>query len=270
MNAFRLIAKLDIKNEKLVKGIKLEGLRNLGNPYNFINYYYKNGIDEIILHDVTASLYGNNCITGVISEISKNIFIPILAGGGIRTLKDIERILMSGCDRVLLNSAVIKDIKFLKKAANTFGSSNISINIEYLNIKNENKVFYEYGRQETKFVLIDWIKKVQDNGAGEIMLTSIDREGTGNGFDLDVLSEINKICKVPLTIHGGCSNFKDIKNLVLNNKKSKVTGVALSSLLHYNFLRKEKKINFSISNKWEKTDIKIIKKKLKKENIFVR
>lgn len=268
MNAFRIISKIDIKDNSIVKGINLEGLRKLGDPYDFARYYYKNGIDEIILHDVTASLYGNNCLTDVISKICKDIFIPIIVGGGIRTLKDIEKIMRSGGDRVLLNSAVVKNLNFLKNASKNFGSSNIAVNIEYSFQKNKNLIFYEYGRQITNIELYGWCKKIEDYGAGEIILTSIDNEGTGNGFDLAILKDITKFIKVPITVHGG---FHKIDQIIEVSKLSeKITGVALSSMLHYNYLKLKKTNNFQISKKIEKCNIKEIKKKLLKEKILVR
>lgn len=266
MSTFRIISKIDIKEQSLVKGINLEGLRKLGDPYNFIKHYYLNNIDELVLHDVTASLYGNKCITEVIKVISENIFIPITVGGGIRTVKDVENILKAGGDRVLLNSGVVKNIKFLNEVVKNFGSSNVAVNIEYLNYPNCSKIYYEYGRQKTDIDLKDWIKKVQDHGAGEIVLTSIDREGTGLGFDTDTVKKIIKLIKIPLTIHGGCSSAEDIINLY---KIGKISGVVVSSLFHYNYLKNNKEKKFNLE-KWKNVDIKKIKHILKKKGIEIR
>ncbi len=268
MNPFRIISKIDIKDQSVVKGINLEGLRKLGNPYEFAEYYYNNKIDEIVLHDVTASLFGNNCLSKIIDRICNNLFIPITIGGGLRKLKDIEIILKSGADRALLNSSIVKQISFLEDASKNFGSSNIAVNIEYSFYKGRYLVFYEYGRQPTNIDLIGWIKKVQDHGAGEIMLTSIDNDGTGNGFDYETIYKVSKICKVPLTVHGGCSSIEDIDKLFVN--KSNISGVALSSLLHYNFLKKRNKFNINISKKWKNCSINLIKKKISKKNILIR
>lgn len=265
---FRIISKIDIKDNAVVKGINLEGLRKLGDPYSFAEYYYKNNIDEIILHDVTASLFGNNCLAKIIDQICNNLFIPITIGGGLRNLKDIEKILKIGADRVLLNSSVVKNISFLNEAAKNFGASNISVNIEYNLINGKYFVFYEYGRQPTNINLIDWIKKVQDYGAGEIVLTSINNEGTGKGFDYEVLKKINKICKIPLTVHGGCSTVNSIKKIFEYTKN--ISGVAISSLLHYNYIKRNNIFKINIPKKWQSCSIKKIKNSLSKEKILIR
>ncbi|MDA7489548.1 HisA/HisF-related TIM barrel protein [Candidatus Pelagibacter ubique] len=268
MHPVRIIAKIDIKDNSIVKGISLEGLRKLGDPYDFAKYYFENNIDEIIFHDVTASLFGNNCLTKIIDKVCNNLFIPITIGGGLRNLKDIENILKRGADRVMLNSAVVKNISFLDKAVKSFGSSNIAINVEYREIDGKYLVFYEYGRQPTKMDLFEWIKKVENTGAGEIVLTSIDKEGYGKGFDYNVIKKLENICKIPITIHGGCSSINHIDKIFKYSKK--ISGIALSSILHYNYLKKNNILNLPISNKWENCSIKLIKKKISKNNILIR
>lgn len=229
----RIIPRLDIKGPNLVKGIHLEGLRVLGNPNEFAKYYYQQGADEIIFMDVVASLYQRNNLENIISDAAKSVFIPITVGGGIRNLNDINRLLRSGADKVSINTGAIQNPLFIKEAAENFGSSTIVVSIEVS--KHNDGYYYCYtdnGREETNINLIDWIKKVQDLGAGEILLTSIDNEGTGEGFDEYLLSQLNNKIDVPLIIHGGIGKLEQVKSLFKNFQFS---GIALGSILHYGF-----------------------------------
>ena len=226
----RIIPRIDIKNNNLVKGINLEGLRVLGDPRFFIEKYYLEGADEIYLQDVTASLYNKSKIEKIIEDIAKNIFINISAGGGIRSNSDIEDLLLSGADKVSLNTAVVNNPKFLTDAVDKYGSSTISVNIETLNVEGKYKVFTETGRQTSKYELFDWIKIIQDLGAGEIVITSIKNEGRKNGFDISLYEKSSKLVNIPLIAHGGAGNSNHIIDLF---KKTDVDGVLLASILHY-------------------------------------
>lgn len=262
MDSKRIIAKIDVKDNYLVKGIHLEGLRKIGDPYKFAEKYYLDGIDEIIFHDVTATLYGHNNLKEIITRLSKNIFIPILVGGGIRSPKDIEELLSNGADRVMLNSAVIKDVNFLKDSAYRFGSANLAANVEYSIIDGKPIIFYEYGRQKTTLNFFDWIKKLEDFGAGEIIFTSIDHEGSGKGYEQSILEKVLKTIQIPITLHGGISKVSQLQ--VAIKKYPKVSGLCLSSLLHYNYFQNNLNNKIFVSSKWEKSNIKQIKKKLSK------
>ncbi len=226
----RIIPRIDIKNNNLVKGINLEGLRVLGDPRSFIKKYYLEGADEIYLQDVTASLYNKSKIEKIIEEIAKNIFINISAGGGIRSNSDIEDLLLSGADKVSLNTAIVNNPKFLTNAVNKYGSSTISVNIETLNVDGKYKVFTETGRQVSKYEIFDWIKIIQDLGAGEIVITSIKNEGRKNGFDIPLYEKSSKLINIPLIAHGGAGSTNHIIDLF---KKTDVDGVLLASILHY-------------------------------------
>lgn len=265
-NYYRLISKIDIKNEKLVKGINLEGLRNLGDPLYFSKKYYAHEIDELIIHDITASLYKNIFLKKLLEKISKKIFIPITAGGGVRSLDDIEDLLSSGADRVLINTALFENINLLEDAVKIYGKANIVINIEYSKIDGQNYVFCKQGREKTNYLLNDWIKKLKKFEAGEIILTSIDKDGTGKGFDLEVLEEIIKNYSNPVSIHGGCGSVRDIKNLIDNFPE--ISGIVLSSMLHYNYL--DKKTEFFKKINLEKIDIKKLKKKINSKVRYFR
>ena len=278
----RIIAKLDVKGPNLVKGINLEGLRVLGEPSNFAKYYYKNMIDEIIYHDCVASLYERKSFLKLITNTSSNVFIPVSVGGGIKNIKDIEKILSAGADKVFINSAAIKKPKFIKEATKKFGSSNICLSIE--TIKNQNGEFIclsNYGREISKKKLIDWFSEAQQLGVGEIILTSIASEGMGNGLDTEILELIYDKIEVPFIMHGGAGSESQIYDIL---KHEKVSGVAISSLLHYSLIREK---NFRFNNdldegntqflrsstqniNFKKTSIISIKKYLRKKNIQVR
>ena len=227
----RIIGRIDIKNDFVIKGINLEGLRKVGNPEDIITKYYKDGIDELFIIDSVASLYGRNNLFDFIKKITKEIFIPITLGGGIRSLKDIERALDSGVDKVSINSKIFENASFLKEAVKHFGESTIVVNIEAKKQSLNNWEPYKFcGRERTNISLTDWIDTIQSMGCGEILITSIDQEGTESGFDLELLDSIyNKITR-PLIISGGCGDVKDIKHIKDNYMD---TSVAIASILHY-------------------------------------
>ena len=281
MKNIRIIARMDIKGPNLVKGVHMEGLRVLGDSANFAEYYYKNGADELFYQDVVASLYERNSLLELVKKTAELISIPLTVGGGIRTLDDISRLLENGADKVSLNTSVIKNPSLIDKAAKKFGSSTITIAIE--TARNEKKKYFAYtdnGREFTNIDTFKWCKEVENRGAGEILLTSIDKDGTGQGFDDYLLSKIDKNLKIPLIIHGGAGNINHIIDVV---KKGTVDAVALASLLHYNSLNSIKKnfvslqegnIEFLNNHKkfksFEELTIKLIKKKMIKRKIPVR
>jgi len=230
----RTISRIDIKNESVIKGINLEGLRKIGDPEKIAKEYYHDGIDEIILIDSVASLYGRNNLFDLIKKITKEIFVPITLGGGIRSLKDIENSLNSGADKVAINSKALEDPNFLSKAISNFGESTILVSIEAKKIGDEKWEAYKFcGREKTNLNIIDWIKKIQDKGCGEILLTSIDKEGTETGFDIELINNVYDIVKKPLIISGGCGNLGHIKEI----NKFKNLSIALASVLHYRSLK---------------------------------
>ena len=229
----RIIPKLDIKNHNLVKGINLEGLRVLGNPRKFAETYYKEGVDEIIYHDVVASLYQRNNLTSLIKNTSENIFLPMLAGGGIKDVNEVEAILKSGADRVFLNTAAIDNPNIIDDIVKKFGSSTLVVSLEV--IKSDNKFICrkDFGREETTKELVSWITEVEIRGAGEIIVTSIDKDGTGLGFDLALAEKISKNVKVPYILNGGISSIKQIEDLL---NCSNPSGIAIGSALHYSYI----------------------------------
>ena len=229
----RFVARLDIKNNFLVKGINLEGLRFIGYADSFAKKYYNEGIDEIFLCDAVASLYGRNSLHQIIKNISKNIFVPITVAGGLRKLKDIEKLLKCGADKVAINSAIVRNPIFLKSIVKNFGSSTITSQIDYKNFNNENYIFIDNGREKTDIKLTDWVKKVQDYGAGEIILTSIDNDGTGKGYDLKTIKKLSKIIEIPIIPSGGAGKLSDISNVL---KVKDVNSFSIASMLHYHYV----------------------------------
>ncbi len=277
-NFIRIIPKLDIKNGLLIKGINLEGLRVLGNPFDFAKYYYSNLADEISYIDSVATLYGTNNLSSFISNTAKNIFIPISVGGGIRSVRDIERIFEAGGDKVSLNSAVIENLSFLKKITKIFGSANITVIIEYIKIKNKYFITRSTGRDLINIDPVSWAKRVEECGAGEIFLTSVNHEGMKKGFDIPIIKKITSKASIPIIAHGGAGSIDHVLDLV---KKTNISGVALSSLLHYDIAHLFKKPSFKLGNfnylsslsrkkKKEKNFLRLIKKKLKSKGYNVR
>ncbi|MFA4995844.1 MAG: imidazole glycerol phosphate synthase cyclase subunit [Patescibacteria group bacterium] len=236
MQNIRVIARLDIKGPNLVKGIHLEGLRVLGKPEQFAKYYYENGADELMYMDVVASLYERNSLKDIITRTAKEIFIPLTVGGGIRTVDDIREALRAGADKVCLNTAAIKTPEIIKEASRIFGSSTIVVAIEA--IKQADGTYLAYtdnAREYTGVEVFDWAKKVEELGAGEIVLTSVDNEGTGKGFDLDLVKKVANSVSIPVIAHGGTGNATDIEKVV---KDGGANAVAVASVLHYDFIRK--------------------------------
>lgn len=250
MKKTRIIARIDVKNEFAIKGIHLEGLRKIGDPNQLAKKYYDGGIDEIIFMDSVASYYNRNSLSSVIERACENIFIPITVGGGIRTIEDIQKALNSGADKVAINTAAVKNESFIKESSQIFGSQCIVISIEALKTENEKwEVFIDNGREPTGLDVIEWAKTVEELGAGEIMLTSIDQEGTKKGFDLELNKKVSDIISIPVISSGGAGKALDILDLL---EYTDVDAVAIASILHYKlcdidylkkYLNNNKKIN---------------------------
>jgi cyclase len=246
MKTVRIIPRLDIKGPNLVKGIHLEGLRVLGKPSEFAKYYYEQGADELMFMDVVASLYGRNSLENIISETAKSIFIPITVGGGIRTLNDITKMLRAGADKVAINTAAISDPMLIRKASEEFGSSTIVIAIEAIkDIDGKYYAFTDNGREHTGIEVVEWAKKAEDLGCGELVITSVDKEGTGKDFDYDLIGLISQAVSVPIIVHGGAGRIEHIENLF---DKGIADAVTLASVLHYYAI---KNLNLNNDNEGE-------------------
>lgn len=235
MNTIRIIPRLDIKGPNLVKGIHLEGLRVLGDPSEFAKYYYENGADELIYQDVVASLYERNSLQDIISKTAKRAFIPITVGGGLRTLDDIRKVLRAGADKVSLNTAVIKDPKLINEASKRFGSSTIVVAIEAIKQSDGQYLAYiDNGREETGVNVAQWAKQVEELGAGEIVITSVDRDGTGLGYDIELIKLVSEGVNIPVVAHGGAGKAEHVSEAII---KGGAHAVAVASVLHYDFIK---------------------------------
>ncbi len=235
----RIIPKLDIKNGLLIKGINLEGLRILGDPFLFAKHYYDCGADEIIYLDNVATLYGTNNLSNFISKTSKNSFIPLTVGGGIKSIYDIKEMFKSGADKVCLNSQFIKNPKFIKKCIKIFGSSNTVAIVEAVKIKDKYFISHSNGRDLVKINPLKWSKFLENEGVGELIITCVNNEGLMEGFDIQLIKDISSSLQIPVLAHGGAGNFKHIYDVI---KKTNISGVVLSSILHYqtaSFLKKK-------------------------------
>ncbi len=222
---------MDIKGPNLVKGIHLEGLRVLGAPEAFAKYYYENGIDELIYQDVVASLYQRNSLREIISRTAKSIFVPLAVGGGIRTLNDINDVLRAGADKVCINTAAIQNPDFIRLAARRFGSSTIQVAIEAHKEREGRFLAYtDNGREWTGVEVGEWAERAAELGAGEICITSIDREGTGEGFDLELCQLVASRVSIPVIAHGGCGSAE---HAVSAFERTGVSAIAIASVLHY-------------------------------------
>ncbi len=226
----RIIARLDIKNNALVKGIHLEGLRVLGEPHKFASKYSKEGIDEIIYMDVVASLYGRNGLLELVKNTAKDVFVPLTVGGGIRNIDDVSNLLKNGADKVCINTAAVKTPSLIKDIAEMFGSSTLVVAIEVIKTNDKYMVYIDNGREYTGLNVIDWVQEVEKLGAGEILLTSVDKEGTKSGFDYNLISLVKGVTTLPLIIHGGMGNSSDAIELF---NKYDIDAICSSSIYHY-------------------------------------
>jgi len=232
MKKIRIIPRLDIKGPNVVKGIQFEGLRVVGNPFAMAKKYYEQGADELLYIDIVASLYNRNNLTHIIEETTqKGISIPLTVGGGIRTIDDITKILRSGADKVAINTAAVKNPEFLREASRKFGSSTIVLSIEAKKIaEGKWEAYIDNGRERTGLDVIAWAKKAVDFGVGEILITSVDKEGTKTGYDMDLINATTAAVSVPVTASGGAGRIEHLQECLANDR---LEGVALANLLHY-------------------------------------
>ena len=230
----RIISRLDVKNETVVKGIHFEGLRVVGNPIKMATKYYQEGADEIIYVDAVASLYGRNSILDIVNKSAEKLFVPLTVGGGLRNLEDIARVLAIGADKVAINTAAIQRPEFLREAAQHFGSQCIVLSVQAKKrSKHTWEALTESGREPTGKNVLEWIQKAETLGIGEVLLTSVDQDGTKLGFDIPLIEACSTICNVPLMVGGGAGNTKDIIEI---SKIKGVDAVVLASSLHYDLL----------------------------------
>lgn len=231
MSAVRIVARLDIKGNRLIKGIHLEGWRFLGDPTEYCLKYYQHGIDEIIYVDAVASLYNRDSIKEIIKKTTENVFVPLTVGGGIRTLEDAQEILRSGADKVAVNSGAIKRPELITEIAQRFGKQCMVLSIQAKKMPDGKYVAaYDSAREYTDMDVVEWAKKGVELGAGEILLTSVDQEGTRRGFDEEITNRVAEAVNVPVIACGGFGKMDDMIGVV---KNAKASAVAIAHALHY-------------------------------------
>lgn len=232
----RVIPRLDIKGPNLVKGIHLEGLRVLGKPWDFALKYYQDGADELIYIDAVASLYGRNTLTDIVEKTAQNIFIPLTVGGGVRSLEDMRRLLRAGADKVAINTAAVHNPDLIREGAETFGSQCIVLSVQAKYLNNRYEVLTDNGREVTGREVTAWVQQAVELGAGEILLTSVDNEGTGKGFDIQLVKHIADMVPVPVIACGGAGRKGHINEVV---EQGHADAVSCASLFHYHRLEQQ-------------------------------
>lgn len=231
LRPLRVIPRLDIKGPNLVKGVHLEGLRVLGKPERFSRLYYEAGADELLFVDIVASLYGRNNLLDLISRTSKEVFIPLIVGGGLRSLDDVRDVLRAGADKVSLNTAAVAQPTLISEAARRFGSSTIVVSIEAIRQKDgSSEVFTDNGRERTGRDAYEWALQATELGAGELLVTSVDREGTGTGFDLDLTRKIADAVPIPVLASGGAGSPEHVRQVA---HEGHAQAACIASILHY-------------------------------------
>ncbi len=230
MKHVRVIARLDIKGTNLIKGVHLEGLRVIGDPQHYATKYYHDGADELIYMDAVASLYGRNNISEIVEKTAENVFVPITVGGGIRSVNDARLLLRCGADKIAINTAAIINPTLLSELADVFGSQSVVLSVEAKRIDVNRWVAYtDNGREKTDIDVIEWCQKAVGLGVGEILLTSIDQEGTYAGFDTQLVDTVCKAISVPVIASGGFGSVEHLSSVL----DTGVQAIATASMLHY-------------------------------------
>lgn len=232
MSNIRIIPRLDIKGSNLIKGIRLEGLRVMGDPQEYAIRYYEAGADELLYMDIVASLYGRNNLSDIISRAAENVFIPITVGGGIRSVEDARHILRSGADKVAINTAAVAKPELISEVAHRFGSQAMVLSIEAKQVAaGKWEVYTDNGRERTGLDVLEWVQRGVGLGAGEILLTAVDREGTRKGFDLELIRQVSQAVSVPVIASGGMGSTDDF---VAAAREGLADAIAMADVLHYN------------------------------------
>lgn len=238
----RLIARLDIKGPNLIKGIHLEGLRVIGDPQEHAKKYYEQGADELIYIDIVASLYGRSKLPEIVSRTAENVFVPLTVGGGIRNIEDVRELLRAGADKVAINTAAVQRPSLINEVSRRFGSQCMVLSIEAKKQSDTMwEVYTDSGREKTGIDVVDWAKEGVEQGAGEILLTSIDYEGTRKGFDINLIKKITDAVNIPVIASGGMGSEEHIRFAI---EEGGADAIAMADILHYerstiNLIREE-------------------------------
>lgn len=231
MSNLRIIPRLDIKGPNLIKGVRLEGLRVIGDPQEYAVRYYEAGADELIYMDIVASLYGRNNLSDIVKKAARDVFVPITVGGGIRSVDDARSILRSGADKVAINTAAVACPELIRDVARRFGSQAMVLSVEAKQISpGKWEAYTDNGRERTGLDVLAWVMQGVEFGAGEILLTSVDREGTRQGFDLELIKAVSKAVPVPVIASGGMGGAQ---HFVQAAKEGMADAIAMADVLHY-------------------------------------
>ena len=247
----RIIPCLDVRNGQVVKGVNFEGLREISSPVELAKHYSSCGADELVFYDITASAEGRKLFTDILTEVASTIFIPLTVGGGINTLDDFDRVLKCGADKVSVNSGAIRNPQLVHDAARLYGDQCVVLSADVKRVDGQFRVFAKGGREDTGMEAIGWIKKCVDNGAGEVVLNSIDTDGVKGGFDLPMLEAVSNAVDVPVIASGGAGCAEDF--VTLFKRLPKVDAGLAASIFHFGQVK-----------------IPELKQRLKENNIPVR
>ncbi len=247
----RIIPCLDVKNGRVVKGVNFEGVSDVSSPVELARYYSDNGADELVFYDITASVEGRALFTDILREVASSIFIPLTVGGGINSVEDFDRVLKCGADKVSVNSGAIRNPAIIGEAAKRYGDQCVVLSVDVKRVDGVFRVFAKGGRENTGMEAIDWIKRCVNDGAGEVVVNSIDTDGVKNGFDLELLSKVCDAVSVPVIASGGAGNIAHFVDLF--QKIPTIDAGLAASIFHF-----------------REVAIPDLKAVLKKENIPVR
>lgn len=250
MAGLRIIPRLDIKGHNLIKGIRLEGLRVVGDPHAFALRYYEQGADELVFMDIVASLYQRNSLSDIIRRAADRVYIPITVGGGIRSIDDVHQALRSGADKVAINTAAVARPELIGEVARRFGSQCMVLSVEAKRRPGGGwEAYTDNGREHTGLDVVDWVAQAVERGAGEVLLTAVDQEGTRKGLDIELLRAVNARVNVPVIISGGYAEPTDLARA----DAAGASGVAIADALH-----------------WDRSTLPLIKRQAHEQGLEVR
>lgn len=247
----RIIPCLDVRDGRVVKGVNFKGLSDVSNPVQLADFYSQNGADELVFYDITASAEGRGIFTDILKEAASKIFIPLTVGGGINSLSDFDRVLKCGADKVSVNSGAIKNPGIIEEAAKCYGSQCVVLSVDVKRVDGEFRVFSHGGRVDTGIEALSWIKQGENNGAGEIVVNSIDTDGVKQGFDLEMLKAVEELVSIPVIASGGAGGISDF--VTLFSEIPTIDAGLAASIFHFG-----------------EVSIKDLKEELRKNNINVR
>lgn len=247
----RIIPCLDVRDGRVVKGVNFKGLSDVSNPVELASFYSKCGADELVFYDITASAEGRGIFTDILKEAADKIFIPLTVGGGINTLSDFDRVLKCGADKVSVNSGAIKNPNIIEEAAKCYGSQCVVLSVDVKRVNGKFEVFSHGGRTATGIDALQWIKMGEENGAGEIVVNSIDTDGVKQGFDLEMLKAVEELVSIPVIASGGAGGIQDF--VTLFKEIPTIDAGLAASIFHFG-----------------EVEIRNLKEELRKNNINVR